>query len=859
MKLRDVIQAVRGIGLRNALTVAAYTGEKRRIERRWPRSGPDGPWSGPGAFQAAAASVRGLRARFAEAEVEVVFLRPDLVEVAWARRGTPEAAGDGGRRGDRQAEAVPLPWPARDWPPVDVRVDEGPAGWTASTGELAVRLGGDGSIRFAGPTPAPLPDLAFEERPPLRHDLAPRFRSGEFSHCSLQGQGERIHGLGEKAAPLDLRGGSYRIWNLGPGGSYGPGADPLYVSIPAYLCRPAAAHGPGYLVLYANSFPGTFDLGKNRPDLSEHRFSGGPLRYYLTPGPADQALERFTELVGRPELPALWTLGYHQCRWSYYPADRVRRLAADFAAHDIPVDAIHLDIHYMHGYRVFTVDRRRFPDLAGLGRELGEQGIRLVTILDPGVKTDPGYYLYREGVEHGYFCTLPDGSLATAPVWPGRCAFPDFSRADVREWWGRQYQRLLDAGASGFWHDMNEPSVFTARGEATLPLATRHQGGDHAAFHNLYGVHNNQAGYEGLRRLAPHRRPFIVSRSGWTGVQRFAWNWTGDVNSDWGAFRQTLRVLLNLGLSGQPFSGSDVGGFHGVPTPELYIRWLQMSAFVPFFRSHTVIHTPDQEPWSYGEPYTGIARDFIRLRYALLPLIYTLAWEAREKGWPLVRPLFWPGQDAGQDAGQQPYAAAVDAGDAFLLGNDLLVAPIFEEGGRSRVVAVPAGRWYDYWSGRPLSGSRLVELEAPLERVPLLVRAGAIVPLEDPASSTARRSLERLYLHLYPPEPAGPGGGGAPGCRLYSDAGDGYGPHRVDTFYLRRPADDRLVLEWVADQRPEASAWPYRETVLVVRGRYDIRQATAGGRSLPVVDGVVAVTPGEEMISLSITGRADQP
>lgn len=861
MKITDVIQAVRGIGLANALRVAGYTRERQRIERRWPRPGPEGPWTGPGGLRAVVATESGLKGGFDAAEVSVSFFRDDLVELFW----TPGGVG---------ADEVALPWPPGERLQVAVEAAEGPEGWTAATAELAVTLGRDGSLRFYGPAPRGSAPASVHRRPLIRQEAPPNFREGEFTHRARLAPGERVHGLGEKAAPLDLRGGSYRIWNLGPGGSYGPGADPLYVCVPAYFCRatgpagsrpadpagPASSSGgPGYLVVYASTFPGRFDLGQSEPEIAEHHFAGGPLRYYLMPGPVDRALERFTALVGRPDLPALWTLGYHQCRWSYYPAERVQRLAADFTAHEIPVDAIHLDIHYMDGYRVFTVDRRRFPDLAGLSRELAEQGVHLVTILDPGVKVDPGYYLYREGVERGYFCTLPDGSLATAPVWPGTCAFPDFSRADAREWWGRQYQRLLDAGVAGFWHDMNEPSVFTAHGEATLPTVTRHQEGDHAALHNLYGVQNNQAGYEGLRRLAPDRRPFIISRSGWTGGQRFAWNWTGDVDSDWGAFRQTLRVLLNLGLSGQPFSGSDVGGFHGVPTPELYIRWLQMSAFVPFFRSHTVIYTPDQEPWSYGEPYTTIAREFIRLRYALLPLVYTLAWEAREKGWPLVRPLFWPARrEVDVDTSpedQAAFEAALEAGDAFLFGDDLLVAPVFEPDGRSRDVPVPAGRWYDYWTGRVLTGPALVRLEAPLERLPLLVRAGAVLFMEDPALSTTRRSLERLYLHVFPPEPESrPGPGPEAGVQLYTDVGEGYGPHRVDAFHLRRPAADRLELRWEPDERPDAYPWPYRETVIIVHGPDRIHQAVVGGRERCFDQGSVPITPGEE-VALRLSGN----
>jgi alpha-glucosidase len=252
-------------------------------------------------------------------------------------------------------------------------------------------------------------------------------------------------------------------------------------------------------------------------------------------------------------------LGYHQSRWGYKNEADIRQVAQGFQTHDLPLSAIHLDIDYMDGYRVFTVDRDRFPDLAQLAQDLAAQGIKTVTILDPGVKVDPKYFLYQEGQQGNHFCKLPGGKDLEGLVWPGWSVYPDFTHPATRSWWGRQYPRLLDQGVAGIWHDMNEPTSFAAWGDMTIPLNTRHDldgaQGDHRQAHNLYGLLMNRAGYEALRSLRPQRRPWLISRSGWAGLQRYAWNWTGDIESTWEALRMTIPTLLGQGLSGLAFSG----------------------------------------------------------------------------------------------------------------------------------------------------------------------------------------------------------------------------------------------------------------------------------------------------------------
>jgi alpha-glucosidase len=451
-----------------------------------------------------------------------------------------------------------------------------------------------------------------------------------------------------------------------------------------------------------------------------------------------------------------------------------------FREHELPLSAIHLDIDYMRAYRVFTIDETRFPDLAKLAKELADAGTRMVTILDPGVMQDPGFSLFDEGVKRKMFCLLPDGAPVVGLVWPGWSVFPDFTNPDVRDWWGEQYRRLLDDGIAGFWHDMNEPSCFTAWGGFTLPTPTQHamegRGGNHRQGHNLYGLLMDRAGYEGLRKLRPEQRPWLLSRSGWVGLQRFAWNWTGDTETSWQSLQMTIPTVLGLGFSGIPYSGPDIGGFSGNPSAELFVRWFHLACFLPFFRTHSATGTLRREPWVFGEPYTSIIRKILQLRYSLIPYLYSLAWESSQHGFPIVRPLFW----------KEPEQERLwQVSDAFLLGNSLLVAPILEEGSQERELSLPSGEWYHFWDDALFEAKQNVRLEAPLDRIPLLVRAGCVLPMDEHGE---------LVLHVYPAVKDSDGEAGF----LYSDEGDGYGDWRVDRFQMKKRAEQLNVL-WEKD------------------------------------------------------------
>jgi alpha-glucosidase len=536
----------------------------------------------------------------------------------------------------------------------------------------------------------------------------------------------RIYGLGQRMGFLDKRGETVTQWATDDP-LHHPGRDAMYQAIPFYLAvQPGAAYG-----LFLDSPALTqFDLGKTQPDHLRFQTAEAELDYYVIVGDDPrQVVTRYSELTGRMPLPPKWSLGYQQCRWSYYPESRVREIADAFRSKQIPCDVIYLDIHFMDGYRVFTWDPERFPDPAQLLADLRAMGLRVVTIVDPGVKVDPGYPVYEEGLAQSHFMTTPDGAVYVGKVWPGEAAFPDFLQDTTRQWWGRRHAALLDPGVAGIWNDMNEPANFTA--PATEGLYKGTVPGDllqgesgrkqpHAMVHNLYGLTMAAATIEGLAARRPQERPFLVTRSGYAGIQRYAAVWMGDNNSWWEHLLQSVPTCLGMGLSGVPFVGTDCGGFGGDTTAELLVRWTQLGAFTPFFRNHAADSTRNQEPWAFGPETEALVAEAIRLRYRFLPYIYTVFAEAHRTGLPIMRPLLLAYPD-------DPHTHNLS--DQYLLGADLLVAPVYQPGATRRLVYLPRGGWVDYWTGALHAGEQYIVADAPLARIPLFVRQGAILPL----------------------------------------------------------------------------------------------------------------------------------
>jgi len=779
--LRLLVRAAREIGLRPTVDAARYHVQKLWYRRRFGQyelPGPDAAdaYVRPGPVVGHALDDQVLTVRCSAGRYHVTVLAPDVVRVRYACRGDDDGAVAESLHQAPHSYVIARPDDA--WPPCDVQVVETERDIEFTTTRLTCRIDKkSGRLSFLDRDGIVINEDA---RPVGRHP-------GGAVICEKRIQSdERFYGLGERTCGggptggLDRRGRILAMWNSDPQ-TYAIDQDPIYLCIP-FLVGLHNSGRQGYGILIENTFRGRVDLGAADRDVASYAAVGGEMAYTFIHGPElTKVVERYTALTGCMPLPPLWTLGYHQSRWSYYPEERVRRLADDFRRiYHVPCDGIHLDIHTMDGYRCFTWDRERFPDPAALIRDLHEDGFKVVTIVDAGIKADPDYGVSRSGLEEGVFCALPNGRLVKGPVWPGASYFPDFTSPHARRWWRRQLESLIDVGVDGIWNDMNEPVVFGLEG-TTLPDATRHdldgQGGDHAEAHNVYGLQMARATDEGLRALRPERRPFSFTRSGWAGIQRHAYGWTGDNAATWEQMWLTIPMVMNLGLSGMAFTGADVGGFNGVPSADLFTRWLQMSVFLPFLRTHTHLNDPDQEPWTWGEPHLSINRTWIEHRYRLLPYLYTAFWQCAESGLPIARPLLLAFQE---DAGTH----RID--DQFLCGDDLLIAPILEPGTTGRTVYVPKGRWYDLWSDELVAGPAEVEAEAPIEKMPIFVRAGAVIPLADPMRHVGERPLDKLTLHVYPPVSAVDSDahsateGTAPESALYEDDGETFAFHRGD-------------------------------------------------------------------------------
>jgi alpha-glucosidase len=595
------------------------------------------------------------------------------------------------------------------------------------------------------------------------------FSLGGFSVSKEMPADERFFGLGDKTGSFNRRNQAYTLWNTDHG--IEESLDPIYKSIPFFL---AITGGHSYGLFLDNTWRTWFDFGKRSRDTYSFGAEGGPLNYYLIYGPAlKQVVEGYIFLTGTPPLPPLWSLGFQQSRYSYAPESQLRSVADRLRADKIPSDVLYLDIDYQFRNRPFTVDPDTFSGFPGLVSDLRKQHFKLVVITDLHVAhvAGQGYMPYETGHAGDHFVKQSDGKEYVGIVWPGPAVFPDFTRAQTRQWWGNLYTEFVKDGVAGFWNDMNEPAVFS--GPAfTMPLDNVHRieepgfatrTATHAEIHNIMGMQNERATYEGLLKLRPDERPFVVTRATFAGGQRYSFTWTGDNSSTWNQLRLGTQMTLNLGLSGISFVGDDVGGFGGSPPPDLLTRWIEVGAFKPLYRDHSTKGSLPQEVWVHGPEHEAIRRHYIETRYRLLPYIYTLAEEASRNGVPLVRPLFLEFPD---------YFSGIDT--EFLLGPALLVAPQPNgEMPEDYAVSYPPGDWFDFWTGQKMPhtspGPNIVEVgnaiakgESPakqeksviihptLATLPVYVRGGSVIPLQPLVQSTDQKPDGPLELRVYP-------------------------------------------------------------------------------------------------------------
>jgi len=553
--------------------------------------------------------------------------------------------------------------------------------------------------------------------------------------------GDLFFGLGEKAGTLEKYGKSYVNWNI-DAWNWDATKDPMYQSHPFFLGRRGERF---YGIFFDNTYRSSFDFGKESNRFYSFGAEGGEMNYYFFAHPhPKQILRRFMELIGQMPLPPRWSLGYQQCRYAYDSERWIRFIAENFRFRNIPCDVLYLDILAMDESRTFTWNKQNFPDVDKLTSDLAKQGFKIAAICDFAIKKEKGYFAYDTGMEQDVFLRNHDGSIFTGQMWPGESVFPDFTKEQSRLWWGDCYKGYIKDGIRGFWNDMNEPVNFGAPGNTFPDNIIFYDNGlytNHLKSHNVYGLLNARATYEGIKRLRENERPFVLTRAGFTGVHRYAAVWTGDNRSTWEHARLNIPILLSMSISGIPFVGCDIGGYEGSPTGELFTRWLQQGVFTPFFRDHTSIRTEYQEPWEFGIQFRNICRSYIELRYRLLPYIYSVFYQCSQTGIPIMRPLFLEFPDDSRCLREET---------SYLFGDYFYVAPIVQPEMFSRTVYLPPGQWINYWTMEKYEGRKTVTVDAPIDKMPLFVKKGAIIPMQQVMQYSDEEPINPLTVDIYP-------------------------------------------------------------------------------------------------------------
>jgi len=673
------------------------------------------------------------------------------------------------------------------------------------------------------------------------------------NHVSLQKRitkSEHFFGLGDKSCSLNLRKKKLENWNT-DAFAYGPKTDPIYKSVPFFY---GLKNGIAYGIFFDNSHRSFFDFdSKNKNELS-FSAEGGELNYYFILGPdLNEVAQRYTLLTGTPELPPMWGLGFHQCRWSYYPEKRVLNLAKKFRDKKIPCDAIYLDIDYMDGFRCFTWSKKLFPNLKKVIAKIKDKGFDTVVMIDPGIKVDEDYSIYKEGMEKGYFCRRTDGNLMIGPVWPENCVFPDYTNKKVRKWWGKLYKELYNKlDVSGFWNDMNEPAVFKVNSKTFPDEVMHHMEGNpsnHKRAHNIYGMQMSRATFKGLKKLRKDKRPFVLTRATYSGGQRYASVWTGDNLATWEQLQLANTQSQRMSLSGFSFVGSDIGGFVDQPTPELMTRWLQMSVFHPFFRVHSIGNREDgsagiednpevlketerldQEPWAFGEETTKLTRKAIEFRYKLLPYIYSTFNDYVIEGKPMIRSLIFEDQSDKK---------LVKVERDFLFGEHLLVSAVIRPKAKTQNIYLPKGTWLDFKTGEVFEGGKSHKIKLSTERIPVFAKAGSVIPMH-PIRQHTKEKVNQLQLRIYLSEDNFE-------SWYYEDKGEGY-DYLADE-YKEIQFEFNSSKKKIVGKTKSFGLYklPYKNYLYQIYGVSEkMKSVTIDGKSVPFTrtDGIVRISTG---------------
>ncbi|ELC8429601.1 glycoside hydrolase family 31 protein [Clostridium perfringens] len=576
----------------------------------------------------------------------------------------------------------------------------------------------------------------------INEDFQPSFKDEKGNvYISKVNDCLAYYGLGEKGGDLNKKGCYTENFNTDD-----PETDDdsitYYKTIPFYVALKEEAT---YGIFFDNSFRSYFDMGKEMGDRIFFGAIGGQIQYYFIPGEnIKEVVKNYTALTGRMEMPPLWSLGYQQCRFSYFSQEEVRELVKTFEEKDIPLDVVYLDIDYMDGFRVMTFKTPNFDDAAGLIGDLKEKGIRTITIIDPGVKVDEEYPVFKRGKEGNHFTKKLDGEMFIGAVWPGDSAFPDFSNKDCREWWKSELKKFIsEHGMDGIWNDMNEPCVFNNDHKTMLETCLHNSDNgviEHKEFHNRYGFEMSRCSKEAQEELHPNERGFSMTRATYAGGQRYSSVWTGDNMSLWSQMRMSISMNANLGISGFSFVGNDVSGFGLDSSEELFIRWMEMGPFIPIFRNHSNMYTRRQEPWAFGPRAEKIAKKSIELRYELLTYIYDLYYISHKEGLPIFRPMIME---------YEKDMNLLNMREQFMLGENMIVAPVLYEGERSKTVYLPKGSWFNYFTMEKLQGGKWYKLPCELDEILVFVKEGAIIPTYNKKFRNVKERPKNILLKVF--------------------------------------------------------------------------------------------------------------
>lgn len=571
------------------------------------------------------------------------------------------------------------------------------------------------------------------------HTFGVSWLGEEVTNYKSLAKDEIFLGMGEKSGGLNRRGSSYDNWNSDAFG-FDNDTDPLYVSTPFFI---GVREGKPYGIFLDNTHKSHFNFGTSNNDrFSYFSAEAGDLNYYFIQGnTVNEVIQEYSRLTGTIQMPPKWSLGFQQCRYSYYPDQEVYNIADTFREKKIPADVIYLDIHYMKEYKAFTFDNERFPNPKALIDKLESQGFKVVVILDPGIATKSGYGTYERGLEKDVFVKYPDGNRYEASVWPGNSHFTDFTSEKSRNWWADELKFYTDLGLEGFWNDMNEPACWGQDIPHLIEFDYEGQQVTHKKARNVYGFQMVRATYEGARKQIGNKRPFTLTRSGFSGVQRYSAVWTGDNVAGDDHMLLGVRLINSLGMTGIPVAGYDVGGFVEESSPALFARWLAVATFAPFFRVHSIVNGRDSEPWTYGEEVEEISRNYINLRYQLMPYLYSLFYRAYQNGTPINKSL-------AIDYTNDPQIYEGNAQNEFTLGDWLLVCPTTSTQDYAQIY-IPEGNWYKFFTDEKVSGSQSYVVETGMEDLPVYAKEGAIIPLQSVVQNTGEKHNGELKLHIY--------------------------------------------------------------------------------------------------------------